>query len=393
MRQRRANRGAATVVVVGVEPAGMGLIRECLGTEAVLPTHATAYEDAAAVVRKNRPTVVVMGFDGNFDVAVRLGPTLAQEVPGLHMVAISQRTDPERIRAAMRAGYREYVVLPEDGDLLRKSVHESTFADDSEAISGQVTAFVGSKGGCGVTLLACNIAAELAPLSRVLLVDLDFSMGDAAAFFDLQPKSSILDVLRSLDRLDERMLAGNVTIHASKVHLLPQPTELQDEVVRGEDVMAVLTAASEAYQHVIVDCGGRIDEATLLATSAADRVFLVTTPNVVDVKNAWRRLQLLDRLGVDRGAIRLVVNKWGKRNELTQSDIEQNLGMVVSAFVRADNEVCSRAVNLGRLLHEVDKRSPTAIDIGVAVDLVSGDAPRAGVPGATRRPLWGLFGG
>jgi Flp pilus assembly CpaE family ATPase len=49
-------------------------------------------------------------------------------------------------------------------------------------------------------------------------------------------------------------------------------------------------------------------------------------------------------------------------------------------------------VNLGRLLHDVDKRSPTAVDLGAAVELVSGDAPRAAA-GAARKPLWGLFGG
>ena len=101
MRKRRIASGAASVVVVGVDPRGMGLIRECLGTEAVLPTNSTAYEDSPGVVKKTRPNVVIMGFDGDFDEAVRLGPILSGEVRGLHMVAISQRTDPERIRSAM----------------------------------------------------------------------------------------------------------------------------------------------------------------------------------------------------------------------------------------------------------------------------------------------------
>ena len=63
MRYRNQTRGAASVVVIGVNTQGMGLIRECLGTEAVLPTQSTAYDNAVQIVQKTRPNVVIMGFD------------------------------------------------------------------------------------------------------------------------------------------------------------------------------------------------------------------------------------------------------------------------------------------------------------------------------------------
>lgn len=391
MRNPRMSRGAASVVVVGVDQHGMGLIRECLGTEAVLPTHATAYGDAAGVVRKTRPNVVVMGFDESFEEAVRLGPALAGAVGGLHMVAISERTDPERIRAAMRAGYREYVVLPEDGDLLRRAVHESAYAGGEDDNSGEVIAMVGSKGGAGVSFLSVNLAAELVPLHRACVVDLDFSMGDVAAFLDLQPRSSIHDVLRNLDRLDERLLAGSVVVHPSQVHVLPQPTELMEvEEVRGEEVLDVLRATAEAYQYVLVDCGGRIDEATLTATSVADMVVLVTTPSVVAVKNAWRRLQLMDRLGIEPDRIRLVVNKFGRGNELTEQDIEQNLGIKVAATIADDQAGCEKAVNVGQLLRDVDRRSAAYKDIAASVELITDRAATVKTGGGSK-PFWNIF--
>jgi len=393
MRSRRVARGAASVVVVGVDAIGMGLIRECLGTEAVLPTQATPYEDAAQVVRKTRPNVVVMGFDIDFDEAVRLGSYLANESPSLHMVAISSRTDPERIRAAMRTGYREYVVLPEDADLLRRAVHESAYGDDEEGEQGELIAIVGSKGGCGVSFLTINIAAELSAIERVVVLDLDFSMGDIAAFLDLEPNNSIHDVLRDLDRLDERMLAGSVTVHPSKVHVLAQPTELVNhEEVHGEDIMRVLSTAAETYQYVLADCGGRIDLSTLTTTSVADRVILVTTPDVVSVRNAWRRLQLMDRLGVERDAIRLVVNKWGRNAELRLADIEKNLQCKVAATIALDDQNCSRAVNKGRLLREVAPRSPVLKDIAATLDIIT-DGAEAVEPASTKSFWGGLFGG
>lgn len=393
MRSRRVARGAASVVVVGVDGMGMGLIRECLGTEAVLPTQATPYEDAAQVVRKTRPNVVVMGFDIDFDEAVRLGQFLSTESSSLHMVAISSRTDPERIRAAMRAGYREYVVLPEDADLLRRAVHESAHADDDTDHAGELIALVGAKGGCGVSFLTINLAAELSAIERVAVLDLDFSMGDIAAFLDLEPNNSIHDVLRDLDRLDERMFAGSVTVHPSKVHVLAQPTELVNhEEIHGEDIMRILSVASETYQYVLADCGGRIDESTLTTTSVADRVILVTTPDVVSVRNAWRRLQLMDRLGLDRDAVRLVVNRWGKQNELRIADIESNLQTKVAATIHLDQASCAKAVNQGALLRDVAPRSPVLKDLTATLDIIT-DGAESVEPAAPKSFWGGLFGG
>lgn len=369
----------------------MGLIRECLGTEAVLPASAATYEEALNAARKGRPQLVIVGVDANPEIAIRLGPQLASELPGLSLVALAERTDPERIRAAMRAGYREFVVLPEDSNLLRQAVKEAATAEVEDIHTGQVIAFVGSKGGCGVSFLGINLAAEVSQIEQVCVLDFDFSMGDVAAFLDLQPNNSVQDLMKNLERLDERMLRGSVAVHPSKVHVLAQPTELLGaEDVRGEDILRVLSVAADAYKYVLVDCGGRIDEATLTTSSVADLVFIVCTPDVPAVKNAWRRLQLMDRLGIERSAVRLIVNKWERSSELSQQDIETNLGVPVAATISYDPESCRKAVNAGRLLRDIDKRSQTARDISDAVSLITEDVKKVERK-AVNTPFWRLF--
>ncbi len=372
----------------------MGLIRECLGTEAVLPTHSTPYEESISVITSNRPNVVVMGFDADFDEAVRIGTELSQELPQVQLVAISERTDPERIRAAMRAGYREYVVLPEDGSLLRQAVHEAAYGNESdEEDQGEVIAVVGSKGGSGVTFLTTNLAAELT-LFRVCVVDLDFNMGDVASFLDLRPNSNIQDLLRNLNRLDERMLSGSVAVHPSKLHVLAQPTELMDyESISGEDVLRVLSSTADAYQYVLVDCGCGLDEATVTACTVADYVLVVCNPDVPSVKNAWRRLQLLDRLGIDRSSVRLVVNRWGKNAGISLKDIETNLGVPVAATIADDPQAVPQAINVGQLIRDFDKRSAASSDISEAVALITEGVERVSSSGGASKGFWkGLFG-
>lgn len=392
MRRQGVSRGAAQVVVVGVDARGMGLIRECLGTEAVLPANSVPYHQAVDAVQSQRPNVVITGFDGDFEEAVRLGPLLQAQATGVQLVAISQQTDPERIRAAMRAGYREYVVLPEDSALLRQAVRESDLAATGGDDQGQLISVVGSKGGVGTTLIACNLAAELSPVQRVCIVDLDFSMGDVAAFLDLQPKSSLQDLLTSLTRLDSRMLSGSVSVHPSKVHVLAQPTELiSDEQISGEQVLQVLTVVADTYQYAVADCGCRIDDATMTTTAVSDLILLVCNPDVPSVKNAWRRLQLMERQGIEKGIIRLVVNKWRKGMELSLADIEKSLGLPVAATVAFDEETCLAAINAGRILRDVDKRSAVVRDISAMVSLATEGALRVEAGPAEKKPFGWLF--
>ncbi len=366
---------AASVLVVGVDARAMGQIRETLGTEAVLSAAPVPYEEAVAAVRRQRPDVVVTGFDADPEEAVRLAPMLLAEAgTKVHLVALSSGADPDRIRAAMRAGYREFVVLPADAELLRQAVHEATWSGDRDEDAGEVVALWGAKGGVGTTFLSVNLAGELSPVHRACVVDLDFAMGDVAAFLDLTVTQSIADVFRNIGRLDERMLAGSVAIHASKVHVLGQPTELDTrEEPRGDLVMRVLTAASRSYQYVLADLGASLDEASVTAVTVADHIVVITTPDIPSVKDAWRRLQFIDKLGLERDRIRLVVNRWDRKTaQVSLADIEQNLGRRVDATV-CDERQALRAVAEGVLLREFDKKCEGARDVGRLVGLLTGE--------------------
>lgn len=382
MRTPGSSASAASVIVVGVDARQMGQIRETLGTEAVLPSTSFSYDEALSAVRKVRPDVVITGFDGDFEEAIRLAPTITGDNARVHQVAIASRADPDRIRAAMRAGYREYVVLPDDAELLRQAVHEAVFSERGED-AGEVIALWGSKGGVGTTFLAVNLAGELSPVQRVVVVDCAFEMGDVAPFLDMQTTQTIADIFRNISRLDERMLAGHVLVHSSKVHVLAQPLQLdQREEPRNDLVMRTLTACARSYQYCIVDCGSGLDEATVTAATVADHIVLVSTPDIPSIKNTWRRLQFIERLGLERERVRLVINRWDKKTAgITIEEIESNLNRKVSATI-SDDRIAFRAVNEGRLVRDLDKRSAVSRDLASLVGLFTdgevADEPKGG---------------
>jgi pilus assembly protein CpaE len=391
MQHTTSRRSPATVLIIGVDSSDVGHIRECLSTDAAIPNDTVHHFDAAEAVRRYRPQVVIVGFDADPDAAMQLGSSLQADHPNLVLIAHARTAQPEHIRSAMRAGYRDYVVLPEDTNLLRRAVREAPAETVMATDQGQVIAVIGAKGGVGTTFVAVNLGAELAPVNRVCTVDLDFSMGDVAGMLDMQPSSHMHDLLSNLSRVDERMLAGSVGVHPSGLHILPQPLELvENDYLRGEDILKVLSAAADAYQYLLVDCGGRLDDATKTASTVADLILLICSPDVPSVKNAWRRLHLLDRQGVDLSRVRLIVNRLDKNPPLSEADIESNLGIPIAATIANDPARCQHAVNIGALLRDVDKRSPAARDISNLVALITDGVDKVS-PAEPNTPLSWLF--
>ncbi len=374
MRTDGIRNSAANVIIVGLEDDEMGLVREVLAAEAVLPTSSLPFDDAFENILSAYPDVLIIGFDREPDKAEALTRELAKERLALPLVALSRTRDANAILRAMRAGFSEYIVLPNDADQLRASVKAAAFAVEDGESKGSILAITGAKGGVGTSFIAAHLAAELAVIHRVLVIDLDFTMGDLAPMMDLIPKDTITDLIGRIDQVDERSLTGAATVHPSKVHYICQPNDV-DTVgeLRGDDIFTILSAAAGAYQYVIIDCGSRLDEATTTAFSVADQVFVVATPDVVCVRDCHRKLNAFNALGVERKRVFVVMNKVPKQPYLTRDAIEQNLGITVMANISDDAKRVDHAINEGKLVRDLYPKAEVTVEISRLVGLLSDD--------------------
>ena len=226
--------------------------------------------------------VVILDLDSDPDVALELVERASATNAGTIMV-YSENTDPKFAVRFMRAGAREYLLLPlEQGAMDEALVRTKTTLREkvlpAEKAVGKLLVFAGSKGGSGVTTVACNVAIALAQESdqRILLIDLALPIGDAALCLGISAGYSTVDALRNIDRLDASLLQNLLVKHRSGVFVLAAPTKVPEVEVSKGAIDKLIAIARREFDHVIVDVGSRIDVAAKVLFEDASTIYLVT---------------------------------------------------------------------------------------------------------------------
>ncbi|MCB9671166.1 MAG: AAA family ATPase [Alphaproteobacteria bacterium] len=396
MRKIGHSAGAANCLLVGLDNEAMGMVREALAAEAQLPNSPIGFGDVEEAIEEERPQVIIVGYSNAIDASIELASTIAKSHPNIALIALADRADSQAILAAMRVGFKEFVVLPQEADRLREVVKSAASMAEDDEDKGTVIAMIGAKGGVGTTVLTTNLCTELAAIHTVLCADFDFGMGDVASLLDLKIRDTIADLAQRADRLDERSLTASVAVHKSKVHVLPVPENINMiGEATGEELYSILNLAAKAYHYVFVDCGTHLDEAVTLACQAADTIVLITTPDITSVRDALRKIRMLQAADVPKERIRLVVNRWYKGAFVSLEDIKENLGIPVSATVADDPRTVEQAVNEGKLIRDANKKSDTARDISNLVAVLTEDAVGGHDPdddGGGKKRGWWPFG-
>ncbi|HKS54589.1 MAG TPA: hypothetical protein VJS12_04855 [Steroidobacteraceae bacterium] len=270
------------------------------------------------------------------------------------LIVVGTSSDMSMMRLAMQAGARD--LLPEPvvkNDLLialeRVKRERQTQAQSTQ---GAIAAFVNAQGGCGATLLACNVAHMLAAESkkRTALLDLGLQFGAAPLYLDLFPQRGVWQAMENLDGLDEVALEGYFTRHASGLHVLSHGT---DERVETRELSPVaverlLDVAQRGHDHLIVDLPRRVDGVLATVVQRAQQIVIVLQQSVTALRDATRLVQWLrSEGGVARDQLCIVVNRYDKAASISVADIQKALSCNEPVLVPNDFRLVSECINSG----------------------------------------------
>jgi pilus assembly protein CpaE len=250
-------------------------------------------------------------------------------------------------------------------------IHKSTSPEP-----GTIISVVSNKGGVGTTTAATNIATNLARLNRtVCLVDLIFQFGSVSSFLNVEPTYSILDLAYALRHPDRLMLEDALVQHVSGVWILAEPLHSAGERrIRPAEVDEIFDRLTQSFDFVVIDSPKVFDDMQLLVLDRAEIISFVTEMDLPSLKSARQAFDHFQRMGVDIGKLRVLLNRYIEIETMNLQAVEKILGRRVFWTLPNNYQVVVSAVNRGLPIDVCDHDSDIARSY-------------AGLPGALIRSI------
>lgn len=340
-----------------------------------------------------KPAAAIIALGSNADQTVNFIQRLKAECPSTAIISAARDASSDLMLRSLRAGAQEFLRIPISNEELKTVLDRvSDFCTTRVAApraKGRMIAVFSSKGGCGTSFIATNLAA--ATKGRTVLVDLNLQAGDLPLFLGLDPKYSIADMVEKRSRLDDGLITSLVTPYSANLSLLAAPKEADSaDEIEPQHVFEVLQRLRESYDYVVLDPQHTFDSITLAALDQSDEIILIVTLDIPAIRSTQRALEIFDRLGYPRKKIRIVVNRWSKQIDLDLRQVEKFLGEPVVGFVPSDYQTAVGSINLGTPLVKSDPSSKIAVEIRrIAQKIAMG--PASAEEAKPRSAFWNSF--
>lgn len=314
------------------------------------------------VVRQFPAEILLVHLDPLPEITLPIATQVARDRPDLAVFVVSESNDAQYILAAMRAGIREFITKPVEREVLAEGVGKVAARSAASTEVGKLVSILGTIGGAGASMLATNLAVELADVAKdrpVALVDLDFRYGQLATMLDLQADYTIADLCDTPEQLDAAMIERAMVKHSTGVHLLARPNMFgQADQITAAHCASVLSSLQQMYEYVIVDGPIRFDPGGLAVLDLADVNLFVIQLLVTSVRNVHRMFTELRDGGYPLDRFRLVCNRVGlESGHLEIEHVAKTLNKEITYQIPDDWKTVSSAINVGSTLAETAPKS------------------------------------
>lgn len=359
----------------------------------------TSADQALPALISSCPDVVLIDVASSADIAFSV-KKIQLACPSSCIIVTGAGTPPATMSRAVASGARGFLIKPytpadvfatiaEALEMARAmaSQVQQVQAAPTPAVTrarGSVVAVYSPKGGVGSTTVATNLAVALAarPHTSVALLDLDLQFGDVGSSLDLRGANSVSELVGH-EELSSELIDETFVKHASGVRVLLAPDDLA--LVEGIDPDQVVYLLSQLRRHfdfVVADLWSSYEALTLGVLRAADRVLLVTTPELPSLRNVQRVLHATsaDVHLADKAMI--VANRYPGKTGLSQADMSKALGQKIAATIPSEGVTVTDAINRGLSLLDARARVRSARHYHTLASLVAdGQGPSTVVLG------------
>ncbi len=336
-----------------------------------------SFERLARDLGAAAPNIILMDHQLGGEPTLDIIDDIALQLPDTAIVAILKESDPVEIQQVLMAGARGFIIQPftqisllstlrrvsELEGRREKAAAGSHFTAAEKARPIHSVAVYSPRGGVGTTTIATNLAISLMERTglQVLLVDGKLSFGHLDVMLNVRTQNTIADLLPHASGLDDALIHDVVVRHSSGLNVLMAPANLQvSQGIRPDDLYSVYMQLLKKFDLIVIDAGSALTENTVTLLDAADKIILLTTPDLATLHDISRFVQLSRSLAYSPDKFLYVVNREGELGGVKTQDINSALHQPIFARIPEDTGNALRSINRGIPLIIRYPRSPAS---------------------------------
>ncbi|SFS21988.1 AAA family ATPase [Yoonia litorea] len=305
---------------------------------------------------------------------------------GVKVILIAEDVSPSALHQLLREGGDEFVPYPLPENELAKAIERVLIepevpvaaANDPKAKKlgdkhGVIIPVHGIAGGTGATLVAVNLAWELANIDKknppkVCLLDLDFQFGTAATYLDLPRREAVLELLTDTESMDSEAFKQALLSYGDKLEVLTSPTDMIPlDMITPEDISRLIEMAASHFDFVVIDMPSTMVEWSQTVLEMAHVYFATIELDMRSAQNTLRLKRALQTEDLPFSKIRFVLNRAPGFTDLNGKGrvkrLSESLGISIEVQLPDGGKPVLQSADHGAPMSETIAKNPVRKEI------------------------------
>ena len=296
-----------------------------------------------------KPNLILLDIDEEDNLSML--EEFTQSFKDADVICLSAKWAPSDSESIARAGAKGFLIKPFTSEELLEAIR--TFNKNKLSFGSDVIAFFSPKGKSGKTTLIANLGMALAQKTgqQVGIIDADLQFGDMSVFFNLSPKTTIMEAARDINFLSPVTLNSYFLPIAENLRVLcgtkrPEYAEMIDIKAFTE----VVGMARSMYRYVLIDLPSGFVPISIATAEVSDITYLAAMVNgVFEIHHMRRALEIFKAWPNYEEKVRTVFTRVEPCDTSEKSKLAEALEYSRVSVIPNEYMLVSSAANNGKM--------------------------------------------